>query len=160
MSVWRLINILVLCCSGHGLRQSKPFESYLIYFSGAVGWLTTTSTIALNFPVLPSVSRDLALVFFWSLLFFTIYFNFLESMSEAYLESTRTSAMLLFVKIVNSWKALTFSQRSSIVDIRLGSKYIFECFQFISKSWGSLPTLVLLALPKIHELVFACTSTT
>ena len=37
----------------------------------------------------------------------------------------RTSKMMLFTKIMNVCKPLTFSAKSSIVDILLGSKYAF-----------------------------------
>ena len=43
--------------------------------------------------------------------------------TEVHLEPSRTSAMELFVKIINGF---LFSQKNSIVDIRLGSKYTFE----------------------------------
>ena len=41
--------------------------------------------------------------------------------SEAYLESSRKFS--IFAKIINGYEPLTIFQKSSIVDVRLGSKY-------------------------------------
>ena len=43
---------------------------------------------------------------------------------EVYLESTQTSMMELFVKVVKSWNPLTISSlKSSIIEVRLHHKY-------------------------------------
>ena len=38
--------------------------------------------------------------------------------------------MKLFVKIFNWWKPLTILQKSSILDVWLGSEYVFDIFIF------------------------------
>ena len=47
---------------------------------------------------------------------------------EAYSEPSRTPKMELFGKMVNSWKSLTVSPKSSILDVWLGSEYVYAPF--------------------------------
>ena len=44
--------------------------------------------------------------------------------TEAYSKTSRKSKMELFTKISNGFKLLTIFAKSSILDVRLGSKYV------------------------------------
>ena len=48
--------------------------------------------------------------------------------TEAYSNTSRTSKMELFTKISNGFKLLAIFAKSSILDVRLGSKYVSVIF--------------------------------
>ena len=45
---------------------------------------------------------------------------------EAYSESSLTSKMEFLAEIVNDWKPLTIFTKNSILDVRLGSEYLYK----------------------------------
>ena len=73
--------------------------------------------------------------------------------SEAYLESSPTSRMGLFAKIVKGFEVL-FSQKSYIVDVQLDSDYTSENYVILilSKRLGHLFMSVLYLYSKVPPL--------
>ena len=71
--------------------------------------------------------------------------------SEEYSEPGRIFKMEVFVKIVNGWKPLTISKKSSISDFRLGYEYtsVGEAREPIKKYLVSTLTFCGLFLTKI-----------
>ena len=73
---------------------------------------------------------------------------------EAYSETSGTSTMEFFAKIVNGFQLLTIFAKSSLLDVRLGSEYASDSYYFelINKSeiyfadWNILCMLTLYCL--------------
>ena len=55
--------------------------------------------------------------------FIFVFFNHIFN-AEAYLELCQTSKVKLFAEVVDSWKPLTISTKSFILDILTGSEYV------------------------------------
>ena len=66
--------------------------------------------------------------------------------SEAYLETSRTSTMELFFAKIAAFSRQLFSQKCSIVDVRLGSKYTFVHICTLARSQKSLLVYCLMEL--------------